>query len=298
MLLTRFFCHFVRWIPYPNNPSNASSIVEDLIPPASAFDRAAEPFNGMLKADPLNPKLDFVRNRTIVFVGDSHDRGNVASFCSQHADLKTDYKMVNGHLKSSCRLNDFNLTVASWFHYGMAEDKEDWYMRYEHGPWSIENRLKELFLPDVAKIGTPSVIVLNSVFWDLRYFALHAKHYNHSLALQAEERSLTWGELDFHRKRIAIFVSIFRTAFPDATILFRLGQPHSTSRNSGNIGVFQLNESIRAEMSRLGVGIFEWARFLTGETEYADDQHLKVGKAGYLFSSMSLFYLWRHVAGC
>ena len=252
----------------------------------------------MLKTDPTNSELNFARNRTIVFVGDSHDRGNVASFCSQHAELKTEYLMPGGHLKSSCRLVDFNLTVASWFHYGMAEDREEWYMRYEKGPWSIENRLKELFLPDVENIGTPDVVVLNSVFWDLRYFALHAKHYNHSLPLQAEERSLTWGELEFHRKRIGIFVSIFRTAFPDATILFRLGQPHSTSRNGGNIGVFQLNESIRAEMARLGVGIFEWARFLTGETEYADDQHLKAGKAGYLFSSMLLYYLKRHVVGC
>lgn len=47
----------------------------------------------------------------------------------------------------------------------MAEEEETWYMRNEGGPWGVERRLTELFLPDVETIGHPDLIILNSFYW-------------------------------------------------------------------------------------------------------------------------------------
>lgn len=79
--------------------------------------------------------------------------------------------------------------------------------------------------------------------------------------------------------------------------MFRLGQAHATSRNEGNIGVFELNQSIRSVMAHLNIPILEWATLLAGESKYADDQHLHTGAPGWLLGNMALYYLWREVTG-
>lgn len=75
-------------------------------------------------------------------------------------------------MKSSCQMPDLNFTLASWFHYGMAEEEQTWYMRGEGGPWGVEERLSKLFIPDIENIGYPSLIVLNSFYWGTFLFDL------------------------------------------------------------------------------------------------------------------------------
>lgn len=243
-------------------------------------------------------------------------------FCQQHEVAGSVLAIPHFHIKASCRipvrqtrgmaaggascshqhpLQDLGLTVASWFHYGLAEEKETWYIPEQPGgfvdnpaPTSVEARLTALFLPDAEKIGSPDLIILNSFFWvrpsfsldydssnsrrslqDLRFFALHARHYGRGTSLEPEERPLTWNELEWHRGRVATYVRIFQVAFPNAKIMFRLGtfplpsllpsadnsvgQAYATNRNGGNVGAFQLNSSIRAVLQQLGVPVFECA---------------------------------------
>lgn len=42
---------------------------------------------------------------------------------------------------------------------------------------------------------------------DLRYFGLHAGHYKTGLST-AEERTLTWGELEWHRGRLTAYMYV------------------------------------------------------------------------------------------
>lgn len=177
--------------------------------------------------------------------------------------------------------------------YGLAEEREEWYARTDAGPWSVERRLADLF----AKDGIPDLIIFNSFYWDIRYFGQYAAHYNFPSSQHSYERPLTFAELAWHRTRLSKVIGTLRQMYPGVPLMFRLGQPHHTSANSGNIAVFQLNRSARQAMKELGVPIFEWATLLQGESGYTDDQHLEIGKQpAYLFGSMLLFYLARTVS--
>ena len=92
---------------------------------------------------------------------------------------------------------------------------------------------------------------------DTRYFALRAAHDGLPVSQHSQFRTLTWNELAWHRTRLRSVIAAYRVAFPDAALMFRLGQPHSSNNAGGNVGVFQLNQSIRFVMGELGVPIFE-----------------------------------------
>jgi hypothetical protein len=66
----------IRWIPYDvEDPglSSTMSISPSIDPPPEALERATEPFNQYLTKDNRSSdgRLDFMKGRTVVFVGDS-----------------------------------------------------------------------------------------------------------------------------------------------------------------------------------------------------------------------------------
>lgn len=218
-------------------------------PPDSALALAPPPLSSWLAAPnrSTDARLNWIKNKTVILFGDSHDRNNVAEFCSQHSTKTSGsrFEVPGGHLKSKCVLPDMNFTLVGWFHYGMAEDEQEWYMGAEARPISVESRLQQLFLPDLkTTTGHPSLLILNSAFWgelvvcdlkrngieltqlinhfdftwllDYRYFGLHADHYgNNKNGEGAHERPLTWSELKWHRMRLTAFVSV------DSQLFFR-----------------------------------------------------------------------------
>ncbi|GAA6037472.1 hypothetical protein JCM8097_008205 [Rhodosporidiobolus ruineniae] len=333
----------IRWIPYPpTSPSfslsRSTEIESTLEPPPEALSYAPAPYGDMLhrldSEDGLKA-MEWARGKTIAFIGDSHDRFNVEYFCHQHSSAGAKLSVPHYHIKAHCRIPALDLTLVSWFHYGLAPESDSlppssasldppsdsdtspsptvgWnipslptsHVNENPAPYAVEGRLREYWLPDTQTSkdegglgGKPDLIVLNSFFWDLRYFALHAKHFRRPEALFAEERPLTYSELAWHRQRVREYIELVRSAFPDVPIMFRLGQQKSSNRNEGNVAVFQLNESIRAVLRELDVPVFEWARLITGESHYNDDQHLKQGAPARLFGDMALFYLRKAVEG-
>jgi hypothetical protein len=132
------------------------------------------------------------------------------------------------------------LTVSSWFHYGMAEQKEQWYGPHlkpaenNPPPFFVEERMGEVFEPDLVEIGKPDLIILQSIYWDLRYFPYHATQYGWAWELQRVTRPMTWTELAWHRARLTNYVRLFQKRFPDVPIMFRLGE--SASKLSASLG--------------------------------------------------------------
>ncbi|GAA5958861.1 hypothetical protein JCM21900_002259 [Sporobolomyces salmonicolor] len=314
----------IRWIPYPPSAAPASNsfsladparvITDDLDLPAEALKWAAPDYGDMLRRrnedQGAMDGLEWSRGRRVVFVGDSHDRSNVEAFCNQHSSSGAVYSTPHYHIKAHCNFPDLNLTLTSWFHYGVSpahesEPPDAWnipaiptsHPNENPSPYSIEERLREVWVPDAAAAARPELIVLNSFFWDVRYFAYRARHFNHSLHLQREERALTYSELAWHRARVQVLVESVREAFPGVPVMFRLGQQRRTHRNEGNVAVYQMNQSLRALMAELRVPIFEWAKLITGESHYNDDQHLSPGAPATLFGDMALYYLKRAVEG-
>ncbi|BGP58316.1 hypothetical protein JCM8202_000921 [Rhodotorula sphaerocarpa] len=306
----------IRWIPYDTDEelgeaalglrpdsyalSNATS------PPGSVLARAPPSWNSVLNASrdlSGDERLDFMRGRTVLFVGDSHDRKGVEGFCAHHRNLGAKLGGRGGHTATRCEIPSLDFTLANWFHYGMPEREEEWYGAglspgMDLPPYSIEDRLRDAFEPDLVDIGQPDLIVLNSVYWDLRYFARKAQHEGWQAELQRSDRPLTWDELRWHRSRLRSFVMLFRERFPGTKIMYRPGQLRADNAGSGNVAVYQINESAQHVMAELGVPIFPWGAHLIGDESYVDDMHFPVvSQATYLFGDMALYYLYRVVEG-
>ncbi|GAA5985495.1 hypothetical protein JCM10908_006998 [Rhodotorula pacifica] len=306
----------IRWIPYiyaggdgratSGETSSSVALTGDVSVPAEILRLAAPSYNERLSnagGSPMDPDLAFLRNRTILFVGDSHDRKNVEGFCAHHADLHAQLLGRGGHLATRCVIPALNLTLANWFHHGMAEGSESWYgdslsPQMDVAPYDIEARLPAQFEADIADIGTPDLVILNSVYWDLRYFTRKAVHEGWSEQLRKEPRTLTWDELRWHRHRLQVFVELFRKRFPDTPHMYRPAQLRATNKGAGNVAIFQINESAKSLMETLGVPIFPWGDLLIGEEDYADDMHVNIlSQATYLHADMAMYYLKRAVAG-
>lgn len=171
----------------------------------------------------------------------SHDRRNVEGFCAIHTAAQAQLTSQGFHVATQCKipvrcsrsclwkkgptffffLQGLNLTLASWFLYGLAERNETWYM---DAPRSVEDRLNTLFSTEMERTRQPSLIVLSSSFWDLRYFSLKAEHEGWESKLQRLWRPATWTELAWHRKRLATYVQLLQNRFPGVPIMFRLGE--------------------------------------------------------------------------
>ncbi|CDR45883.1 hypothetical protein NBRC10512_002726 [Rhodotorula toruloides] len=309
----------IRHIPYPPSASLADlttfrPIGELADPPEDALRLAAPAYGDLLEREERAdlPELRWMRDKTIVFIGDSHDRQNLEIFCDRLHSTGAVLSVPHYHIKAHCRLPDLNLTLAQWFHFGLAPESDSlppdaWnipsiptsHVNENPAPYSIEGKMKEYWLSDVEEIGKPDLIVLNSFFWDLRYFTLRAKHFIPSPSpLHATERPLTYSELAWHRSRVRDFVDLVREKFPGVPLMWKTGQERESNRGYGNVAVYQLNQSLRAVLNRLNIPVFDWGALITGEWQYNDDQHLKPGAPARLWADMAFWYLRRAVNGC
>ncbi|KAM0753559.1 hypothetical protein T439DRAFT_345994 [Meredithblackwellia eburnea MCA 4105] len=284
-----------RWIPYVRDDLIEGEEHRDTrlaIPPeyASFLDSTTRA---------TDPELSFARNRTILMVGESLDRGNAEAFCKQHdgtVELVHEF-----HLLYACRMPDIGLTLAVWFNTGMSEASDDWFAPKDTKPGNFEARLEQKFLPNLPVIGQPDLVILASHFWDLIYFQQKEQIRRVDLGIKnGPLLHITQADLAWQRRRLTTFVNTFRQTFPSAQLMFRIGsrwRNSNTGFGESNIGVFKLNESTRALMRALKVRVLNWADLLEGEGEesYMDGQHYKVGKPGWLFTSMALHYLKEHV---
>ncbi|KAJ8291759.1 hypothetical protein OF846_005008 [Rhodotorula toruloides] len=321
----------IRWISYdkPDFDSNPVTLENVLEPPLEKLVNAPPSFNTWIRDAPdlaSAPELEFMRGRTVVMVGDrcvkvlrcvcstsidevvsrdgnSHDRRNIEGFCAHHEAAGGVVTSKGGHVATSCHLPVLNFTMASWFHYGLAEPSEDWYMSNlspvdNPPPYFIEERIDSVFVPDMLDIGQPDLIILNSIYWDLRYVVYKASHEGWAWQLKRVTRPMTWRELEWHRRRLRTMVELFRERFPGVPLMFRLGHSRVNNDHNGNVAIYQMNESAKAMMARLGVPIFPWGPLLEGETDYSDVMHVKpVSQPTYLFGDMALYYLRRAVNG-
>ncbi|GAA6013085.1 hypothetical protein JCM10207_006167 [Rhodosporidiobolus poonsookiae] len=318
----------IRWIPYPPSSSSLSlsasvELDSTLDPPPEAVALAAPAYGELLDRldeESVERELSWARGKRVVFVGDSHDRSNVEAWCNRHrsAAAQTQLSVPHYHLKADCLVPSLNLTLSSWFHYGLAPESDSlpsptstnpsdrgWNipalptsrLNENPAPYSVEERMEAFWLPDVREVSKPDLIVLNSFFWDLRYFTLHAHHFRRPAPLREWLRPLSYNELAWHRARVREYVELFRREFPGVPLMFRLGQSRRDNAHHANVAVFQLNESLRAVLRELDVPVFEWARLITGESRYNDDQHLSPGQPAQLWGDMALHYLRKAVEG-
>ncbi|KAK4698784.1 hypothetical protein P7C70_g7483, partial [Phenoliferia sp. Uapishka_3] len=245
-------------------------------------------------------RLDFARGRSILLVGESLDRDNAASFCEQHGN--SDIINEDPHMSFACRLPDLDLNMTAWFTTGMRPEDTPWYFPHDPKPSTFEDRWEEKFLPTLPLVGTPSLVIVTSHYWDLKFMQDRWWRHREMQGLPGIPYHVSSDDLLWHRKRVVKFITLVRTTFPDAEIMWRLGTKWQDDARAGfgdgNLGVFRINQSMRALMKYLKVPLFNWAMLLEGEKEgYRDGQHFKDGQPGSLFASMVMLYLKKAVTG-
>ncbi|GJJ09794.1 hypothetical protein Clacol_004018 [Clathrus columnatus] len=207
-----------RWIPFPqssiNNGEFHSSAIFNDTPPAEALEGACLQYMKQLSRN--DSEMDWVRDRTVLFIGSSHDRNNIRNFCQE---VHGTYSTIGDHTAGACRLERYGLVLAFWFLYGVIDsDNYDWFSPAESRPLTFESRIKEIMIPWMTKAGikSPDLVIETSLFWD-DGFLKQVAHSN-----RKGNEAFTYSELAWHRFRIRALVSYTRSLFgSDIPIMLR-----------------------------------------------------------------------------
>lgn len=157
-----------------------------------------------------NSALNFLRNRNIAIVGSSIDRDATWSFCDRFPGSSGVHRAHHRHLY--CHFPAFNLTIQSWFHFGMHQTTSDIYKGQDNVKFGVtfEDRLEKAFLPLVEEhTGRPDFIVLSSGRWDVAFYQVWKAKLRKDAGQPPRERKdgvgpeqLWYGELEYQRARL------------------------------------------------------------------------------------------------
>ncbi|KAF8579009.1 hypothetical protein K439DRAFT_1638368 [Ramaria rubella] len=284
-----------RWVPFPSQvthtlPSlNALTIDYNAPIPENALRLACPQYMKMLSESNGSFEMDWVKNKTVLFIGSSHDRNNIEYFCDT---LKGNYTSIGGHTAGSCNITTHNLVLAFWFTYGAADSETyDWFSPLELRPVTFEHKVEEVMVPWMIQqgISDPDLIIETSLYWDDAFFNQLAVQRNSTLVNQP----LTYSELSWHRSRIRELVAYTRALYgEEIPIMFRTRHFRESNRWNRIMRIFQLDQNLRAVARELDIKLFRWGDLLEGITSFYDgDQHFKRGPVTWLFGDMTLFYL-------
>ncbi|MBW0552274.1 hypothetical protein O181_091989 [Austropuccinia psidii MF-1] len=198
-------------------------------------------------------QLDYLRNRTILMIGDSIDRNLVTHFGRHilphgshqifippdHSNIPT--PKLDSHQIGVAHALDLNFTIYNWFLMGLAvQDPVPFFHPREDLPQEFKSRLETFFLPLIRQnlLPLPDLIIFNTGFWDLEYLArsrlARFKLQNFASRSQEAPTSLplgNWGdgnplslnELAYHRMRLRSFIRFLQSSFQ--SLNSQLGQP-------------------------------------------------------------------------
>lgn len=133
-------------------------------------------------------ELEFMRNRTVLMIGDSIDRNLVTHFgrrgligtkgSHQFLEVPDGVNIpqlkLESHKIGKAHLPELNFTIYNWFLMGLGVQNEvPFFHPREDLPQEFTNRLETFFLPLLRAnlMPKPDLIVFNTGFWDLEYLA-------------------------------------------------------------------------------------------------------------------------------
>lgn len=183
-----------------------------------------------LLTNPDEPGLEFLRNRTVLFIGDSLDRNEVyhmaeETFGPQSHRFLTDKDTpeVSTPALESHRIGmsvhpKLRFTIANWFLMSVdLEEPRDFFYRGQDYPQPFEGRFAKFYEPLIEKghlTRYPDMVVFNSGLWDLVYLSNlkdfeidqnRTKGIPTKLQVTGEEL-LTTQEIEFHTARFTKFI--------------------------------------------------------------------------------------------
>ena len=247
--------------------------------------------------------VTWLRNRTVVFVGDSQDRNAIMNNCKTlgwQLYRGSYYHAKNQRLESCshlelgcpwiCTSNALNFTFLNFFHPGLETDTTFMIKELNIGrhfgadePLIFEDRVEKMLVPMMNAMGrVPDMIVTTSAAWDLVNWGFHVKK-------NLYRTLLTRNRMD--RYHHALATRLFPTLvhyFPRAKIVFRtlpecsVGETREDPDGHG-LRPIHIN-AIRAmaieaihdynHETRSNIQLLDWYKLIQGQRRYyIDDRH-------------------------
>ncbi|KAF8516577.1 hypothetical protein BU17DRAFT_92693 [Hysterangium stoloniferum] len=276
-----------RWIPFaPLANSSSTGLVNssdiDYSAPASQEEltMACPQYMKMIQNRSMTSEIEWAKNKTVLFIGSSHDRNNIQYFCEE---VQGRYSSIGGHTAGFCNVTTLNLVFAFWFTYGSIDSNEyDWFAPSEARPLTFERKIQEVMIPWMTDSGIskPDLVVETSLFWDDGFLHQLSLHRGRPI-----NQPLTYSELGWHRSRVHALASYTRTLFgQDVPLMFRTRHLRNSNRWNRVTRIFQLDQNLRMVAQELDIKLFRWGDLLEGYTDvYDDDQHFRKGQVTRLF---------------
>lgn len=190
--------------------------------------------------------LQWMKNKTILLIGDSIDRNLVIHFGRRALagtkgthrfyipsdQIKVPVTKLESHQIGIAHVPELNLTIYNWFFMGvLVQEEVPFFHPREDLPQDFTSKLRKFYLPLLEKEGGlpfPDLVVFNTGFWDLEFLA-RSRAARYPLSTPSGEvtrfeaprdsetdlgdgNALSLQELSVHRHRFRSFISTLQSS--------------------------------------------------------------------------------------
>ncbi|KAK9475193.1 uncharacterized protein V1510DRAFT_410277 [Dipodascopsis tothii] len=246
-------------------------------------------------------RLDWLRNKRILLMGDSVDRYMMIYLCNE-LGKQGNAEPMGRHVWAYCKLPELNLTINHWHVASLYTTRPSWWWQPKMEFVPFEERFEKLFkstLPEVIGSNgrSPDLVMYQSGLWDQVTFTKYFQAVKNK-GLSTGDRQASWQELRFFMARMRQLIEHTRGIFgEDVPMLYRTLTLHK-SVGAKDLFLEDLDRGARYVSAESGVEMFEWGKLVTGFSSlYVDEVHPKRGPMSWLYGNMLLSYLFRASGG-
>lgn len=247
-------------------------------------------------------RIDWMRNKRVLLMGDSVDRYLMLYICNE-VGLPGEPEPLGRHVVAVCQIEFLNFTMFHWHIASMYTTHPKWWWRSSMATVPFEDRYEKLFkqtLPMVKGMNgvSPDLIIYQSGLWDHVTLIKYYQHLGDRDKLGKVDRQMTWQEIRFYISRTRKFIMHIRSLFgQDVPLMYRTQALRKTV-DERDLFIEELDRAARFAAAKMSVEIFEWGKLVTGFSRfYKDDIHLSRGPMSWLWANMVFSYLFRVSGG-
>ncbi|KAK9447840.1 uncharacterized protein V1518DRAFT_376248 [Limtongia smithiae] len=272
--------------------------------------------------DPVNNVLlartNWVRNKTVLVVGDSIDRYLTAFLCRDN--LGGDNRELFGYQTTQeCHVAWLNFTIIAWHTTSMMDIRPKWWWVKTMKTVTWEDRWEEYFERSITRNVTaadgnitsyrilPDLVIFQSGLWDISAFVTSRRSSMLEGVAATDQdsveldfrRSLNYRELRFYMTRLSKILSFVQTELPHSPILCRtVTQRRKGNENTMSTQITRAQSYVCKNHNLESMPFAENIANLFGAGElFKDTVHYKNGPLSALYSNMLLSYLFRASGG-
>ncbi|KAK9371925.1 uncharacterized protein V1513DRAFT_286397 [Lipomyces chichibuensis] len=247
----------------------------------------------------LKKQLYWVRNRSLLVVGDSADETLVSHFCNSLAGA-LDYDPRNSSETSivTCNIREWNLTITHWQLGCVGLNCSS---SAVETPESVDQKWDRYFVPTsdsvVGKNGvSPDLVIFQLGLWSEQFFVNQYMEYVHRKSMDYS-RTLNFKELVLYTRLLRRTISKLRDLYGHKVpILYRTVALKNNLEQ--DIAALNLDSVARYACRELDIETIDFGWIVRGYYSfYRDDVNIDEGPLSALWANMAFWYLFRSQGG-